>query len=134
MLNLYRIFSGFPGAVQRLASNLGLVAPSFVAVEAALVDGATIAIDAAAAGSFTFTALSNAAREFQVPTGGIEGQRLFLILVNDSGGALTLTTFIAAIRRGTLTLPADNFQRQYELAFSGGTWAIVNQSATDIPN
>lgn len=134
MLNLYRIFSGFPGAIQRLASNLALVAPSFTQSQVALTDGATIDINAGLGGTFTFTAASNAARVFQVPLNGVVGQRLLLILSNASGGALTVTTFIAAIRRGTLTLPANGFQRQYELAFNGTTWAIVNQSATDIPN
>lgn len=134
MLNLYSNFTGFPGAVPRIRSLLGLVMPSIVQLVSALVDGATIAINAGTAGHFTFVAASNAVREFSVPTNGVTGQHITVILSNTSGGALTNTTFAAAIRRGTLTLPATGFQREYTLAFNGTTWAITNQSASDIPN
>jgi len=134
MFDLNRILRDIAGAAPRLDSILPFSAPALIGAVSALTDGATIAINAAVGTLFTFTAATNGTREFSVPTNGVAGSRIYVILSNTSGGALSATTFAAAIRRGTLTLPATGFQRQYELAFAGSTWAIVSQSATDIPN
>lgn len=134
MLNLTKIFGAQAGAVPRLRSILGLVANTFTSALAVLGDGATVDVDASLAGTFTLTCASDAVREIQVPTNGVAGQRLAVTIINTSGGPLTNTTFAAAIRQPALTLPATGFQREYTLAFDGGTWAIVAQSAADIPN
>jgi len=101
----------------------------------ALVDGAAIAINAALGNVFTFTAASDAARVFGVPTGGILGQRVYLYLTNTSGGALTATTFHASILQGTVTLMATAKSREYVLRCLSATvptWALVAQTAVDI--
>lgn len=134
MLALRKIFYGVTSAVPLLGSILGLVAPTFTSALAILVDAAAIAVNAALGGTFVITCASDAVREISVPSNGTTGQRLVVRIINTSGGNLTNTTFAAAIRQPALTLPATTFQRDYELAFDGATWAIVSQSAADVPN
>lgn len=106
---------------------------------AVLVDGAAIAIDASIEGVQSLTAASNAARVFQVPTGGIVGQIVPVRLINTSGGALNATTFVAAIKQpAALTFPATGFNRTYYLRpvllAAVLTWSLIGDSGADCAN
>jgi len=99
-----------------------------------LVDAATIALDAATSGIFDLTCTTDDAREFQVPTGGYDGQIIHVIIRNESSGALTLTTFHTDILQGSLTFPADGTFRVYSLMQLAGSaeWVVYAQSAVDL--
>lgn len=117
-----------------LSVDVAPQAPGFVGAAVALVDGAAVAINAALGETFTLTCANNNARVFGVPTNGVVGQRLFVRIINTSGGALTVTTFNAGIKQPALTLPATGTNRGYELYFDGTNWSIVNFSPANVPN
>lgn len=151
MLNLQKVFYGISSAVPKLGSILGLTlptldvlgaavfsasptGPNFIGGVATLVDGATIAVNAALGSTFTITCANNNARAIQVPTNGVAGMRIFVRIINTSGGALTLTTFAAGIKQPALNYPGTGTNREYELFFDGTNWAIMNFSASNVPN
>lgn len=156
MLDFKNIFSALPGATPTLASIFGLrlptlivtglvtlaggsfsvapTAPNFVGAMAVLVDGAAVAVNAALAQTFTITCASNAAREISVPLNGVAGMRIVVRIINTSGGALTLTTFAAAIKQPALTYPATATTKEFQLFFDGTEWELTGYSPANIPN
>jgi hypothetical protein len=145
MLSFQNLFSALPGTPNTLRSLLGLsaptlevdagiVAPNFLSSVVTLTDGAAVAVNAALGGRFILTCANNNAREISVPTNGVAGQRIEVVIINTSGGNLTVTTFAAAIRQPALTLPATATQREFTLVFQGGTWGIYNFSPANVPN
>lgn len=145
------LFTILNGAVQKLQPILGLVLPTldvlgattftqaptgpgFIGAQATLTDGATVAVDAALASTFLLTCASNAAREISVPTNPTTGRRITVTIINTSGGNLTATTFAAAIKQPSLTLPATGTNREFTLYYDGTEWSIVGFSPANIPN
>lgn len=120
--------------VPTFTSVLAPTAPGFIGAMATLVDGAAVAVNALVASTFTLTCANNNARVISVPTGGVAGQRIVVQIVNTSGGALTVTTFNAAIKQPALTLPATGTFREYELMFDGTEWSLVDFSGANVPN
>lgn len=101
----------------------------------ALTDGATITPVLTDGNRFTFTAANNNVRAFQAPANPVSGDSIKLRIVNTSGGALTNTTFAAAIKQpAAVTYPATGFNRTYTLEYDGTTWSLVTLSSADCAN
>ncbi len=112
-----------------------LVATAFVGTWVTLVDGAMITPDCAAGNYFMFTAASNAARAFQLPANMIAGDDIRIIISNTSGGALTLTTFVAGIKQpAAVTMPATGFKREYRIISDGTTVSLIGFTGSDCAN
>lgn len=135
MFDLHRILRGLSGtAMQVLDSILPFQAPAVFTAQATLTDAATITPDTSEAGTFLLTCASNAARAIQPPADLTAGRRIYIIIYNTSGGALTLTTFAAAIKQPAITLPATGTNREYELYCDGTEWSVVHFSSANVPN
>jgi len=151
-MNLQKFIYGIAGATTQLlgfvlgiqvptlnvlgAATFGVAPtmPNVIGAMVALVDGANVAVNAVIGSTFTLTCANNNARVISVPTGGVAGQRIVVRLVNTSAGALTLTTFAAAIKQPALTYPATLTTKEFELFFDGTEWELTTYSPANIPN
>ncbi|MFA6118251.1 MAG: hypothetical protein WC729_29970 [Sphingomonas sp.] len=135
IFDLKRLLRGLAGAaVQTLECIIPFQAPALYAAQATLTDAATITPVTSEAGTFLLTCASNAARAIQPPADLTAGRRIYVIVYNTSGGALTLTTFAAAIKQPAITWPATGTNREFELYCDGTEWSLVHFSSTNVPN
>lgn len=107
----------------------GTLIASLGATQTASITGAGQTITpSAGTGFLVITAATNDAFTLGTPAGTpISGQRLLVLVINASGGAMGAMTIPAGFFFTAFTSPANGARRMVEFIFGGTTW---NQNAT----
>lgn len=116
----------------RMDQNGRFTASAYRTTAAALTDGATVAVDATAAGYFTLAA--GGSRTVGAPTNSASGQRLTFELLNNTAGAITTTWDSAYALAGAWADPAAAKRRVIEFRYNSTLekWVEISRSAADI--
>ena len=118
-----------PGQTQDLGAN---VAHAVVTV----VYGVAPVFDASVGKYFQVTPTDNVAFAIQAPANPKTGLEFVLRIINSSGGALGVLTFVAIFNldAAALTQPANGFSRSYRFFFDGTNWIEQGARTVDVAN
>ncbi len=91
--------------------------------------------NAASGSTQTITVTDGVAFTVNAPTNPVSGQRLALVFINTSGGAMGAATFNGTFHlAGAFTAPATANRRRYEFEYNGSFWEETFRSPADIAN